>query len=245
MIRQQKAPLWLFVTIAVVVMSGMSYGTYDFIHRWHTRGDIFVQAEGSLLTFIAACMSVLVTLAFIYLTRRSVEAAQQANEEQRKEWEQRVNVSPKFWIGRTASNDWFLPAPPGTNALTPIGPIDGFSCVVWNYSDQSVLIEDICAEPADELIPGQKFIELNCVLKPHSDQAIDITLTVMGLISDTKNLHQNRRVLKQVPNQSSRLKLSLQYTDWQHQSVRSEPRLFEINFDRSVYPPILVTKALE
>lgn len=216
MSKPSRDPLWLFVSIAVVVLVGVAYAMSDFIYRWHKRGDAFAQAEGSLLVFIAAAISVLVTLAFIYLTRRAVEAAQQANDEQRKEWEQRVNVTPKFWIPVTQ---------PDLADSKPLQYMSNLrypriSCVIWNYSEQSVLIHWI------QITDINSTREQNCIFKPmeqviqpHQTIETDIEWELFRFLCNPDAAILSMLHLGKA---SKILKINIHYSDWRQQQTKSD-----------------------
>jgi len=184
--RLTKSPTWLFVAIAAIVLIGMCAGVADFASRWHARGDSFAQAEGMLLAFIAACASVLVTLGFIYLTRRSVEAAQDAIRLEREKWELQLKVEPRMWLSHSGNftkavridvirrgNAANMPQPQTAQQIV---------CYVWNPSQQSFRVagcliwtkgDHSCN--VDQPVP-------NIVVAPHAVGEIDVTSSFLRLL---------------------------------------------------------------
>lgn len=80
--------------------------TLLFLREWHLRGDAFAMALGALLSFFASVITAAVTLTYLHVSRRSLAAAEAAIALQREQWEARITVQPRFWMGiRTETND--------------------------------------------------------------------------------------------------------------------------------------------
>jgi uncharacterized membrane protein len=93
--------------IALVVLALVCAGlTLLFLREWHLRGDAFALALGSLLSFFASIVTAIVTLTYLHVSRRSLAAAEAATALQREQWEARITVQPRFWMGlRPETND--------------------------------------------------------------------------------------------------------------------------------------------
>src|ERR1700690_2049032 len=95
------AMLLIFVALTVL-----------FIITWHQRGDPYAMAFGALLSFFASVITAAVTLTYLHVSRRSLAAAEAAIALQREQWEARLTVQPRFWMGiRTEAGDRFAPRP--------------------------------------------------------------------------------------------------------------------------------------
>jgi hypothetical protein len=91
--------------------------TLVFLIAWHRRGDTFALAFGALLSFFASVITAAVTLTYLHVSRRSLAAAEAAIALQREQWEARLTVQPRFWMGiRTESGNRFTPRPPRSPA---------------------------------------------------------------------------------------------------------------------------------
>ena len=73
--------------------------TVLFLMAWHRRGDTFALALGALLSFFASVITAMVTLTYLHVSRRSLAAAEAAIALQREQWESRMTVQPRFWMG--------------------------------------------------------------------------------------------------------------------------------------------------
>ena len=73
--------------------------TLAFLFEWHRRGDTFALAFGALLSFFASVITAAVTLTYLHVSRRSLAAAEAAIALQREQWDARLMVQPRFWMG--------------------------------------------------------------------------------------------------------------------------------------------------
>lgn len=73
--------------------------TVLFLEEWHLRGDNFAVALAGLLGFFASIITAMVTLTYLHVSRRSLAAAEAAIALQREQWESRITVQPRFWMG--------------------------------------------------------------------------------------------------------------------------------------------------
>lgn len=86
--------------------------TIVFVMAWHRRGDAFALALGALLSFFASVITAMVTLTYLHVSRRSLAAAEAAIALQREQWEARITVQPRFWMGiREETADRFAHPP--------------------------------------------------------------------------------------------------------------------------------------
>jgi hypothetical protein len=88
-----------FLVALGVLCFGWAALTIDFLWKWHRHGDAYAQAFGSLLAFFASIITAAVTLTYLHVSRRSLAAAEAAIQLQRDQWESRLTVKPRFWMG--------------------------------------------------------------------------------------------------------------------------------------------------
>lgn len=88
---------FLLAFIALLLLCGAL--ALVFLLAWHRRGDTFALALGALLSFFASVITALVTLTYLHVSRRSLAAAEAAIALQREQWEARMTVQPRFWMG--------------------------------------------------------------------------------------------------------------------------------------------------
>jgi uncharacterized membrane protein len=97
--------LRFLITLVALVLACAGL-TVLFLREWHLRGDTFALALGALLSFFASVITAVVTLTYLHVSRRSLAAAEAAIALQREQWEARITVQPRFWMGiRTETND--------------------------------------------------------------------------------------------------------------------------------------------
>ncbi|MGA7886488.1 MAG: hypothetical protein WCA44_12155 [Acidobacteriaceae bacterium] len=88
---------FLLAFVALLLFCGAL--TLVFLLAWHRRGDTYALALGALLSFFASVITALVTLTYLHVSRRSLAAAEAAIALQREQWEARITVQPRFWMG--------------------------------------------------------------------------------------------------------------------------------------------------
>jgi uncharacterized membrane protein len=88
---------FLLAFIALLVLC--SALTMVFLLAWHRRGDEYALVLGALLSFFASVITALVTLTYLHVSRRSLAAAEAAIALQREQWQARITVQPRFWMG--------------------------------------------------------------------------------------------------------------------------------------------------
>lgn len=211
---------WSVIGLGIVCLMLFGLGC-SFFPVWRHKHEDGAEAYGAFLQFVAASLSTIITLIYVYYTRKALTEAQRANRRQWKEWQQKVTVKPKFWIAYQGSRNWHLTVP-GTNRLNDLGVYLGFVCVVWNYSEQSVLIESIRVERVDVPIGALDLTAIRKVLKPHTDESFDITGQVMSQLSKMSQMNLVAGTLDSEPDESGQFRISLTYTDWQHSEALSD-----------------------
>ncbi len=111
--RMMVTQLRLRFLIALVGLAMLCLAlTVLFLAAWHRRGDTFALALGALLSFFASVITAGVTLTYLHVSRRSLAAAEAAIALQREQWESRITVQPRFWMGiRSETADRFAHRP--------------------------------------------------------------------------------------------------------------------------------------
>ncbi|HEX3985814.1 MAG TPA: hypothetical protein VHX13_04310 [Acidobacteriaceae bacterium] len=105
---------FLLAVVALLLLCGAL--TLVFLIGWHRRGDTFAMALGALLSFFASVITALVTLTYLHVSRRSLATAEAAISLQREQWQARITVQPRFWMGiradaATGADTRFTPRP--------------------------------------------------------------------------------------------------------------------------------------
>jgi hypothetical protein len=147
----------LFVGLALIV-AFCAIGSFAFFAIW-AEGDGKAQAFAGFLAFVAACVSAAVTIAYVSLTYSSLRKAQESinlQQEQlkqmrssiklqREEWDQKVRVHPQFWMTSCDQALWYRPDPqrPGGIYVQTLPFSKKLAIDVWNYSEQSFLVESV------------------------------------------------------------------------------------------------------
>ena len=86
--------------------------TVLFLIDWRRYGNAWAMAFGALLGFFASVITAAVTLTYLHVSRRSLAAAETAIALQREQWEARLTVQPRFWMGiRSETSDRFAAKP--------------------------------------------------------------------------------------------------------------------------------------
>jgi uncharacterized membrane protein len=88
-----------FLIAFVILILTCAALTIVFLLAWHRRGDTYALAFGALLSFFASVITAAVTLTYLHVSRRSLAAAEAAIALQREQWEARLTVQPRFWMG--------------------------------------------------------------------------------------------------------------------------------------------------
>lgn len=231
------------VLIGIVAVAGCA----AFLFFWH-KGNEKAEAFSGLLGFLAAISSSIVTVVYIYLTSASLQKAQASinlqREEleqvkssvdlQRREWEQKVRVFPQFWITTTANlTTWHRPNPqyPAGSQFLPLQFNRRFTLKVWNYSEQSFLIESVHIQRSDVgMVANQQMKEVQIVVTPHSVAEEDVSYLVMPVLTQSLASNQRRSIMMNDLDKSARIFVRLVYSDWSQKHAETEIREFELTY---------------
>jgi len=243
----KRASVWIFIGIGTTVLFGMFGGVRYFNWLWKTHDDKAAQTEGVLLSFLVSGVSALITLGFIYLTRRSLEAAQDAiglqqqsldaterlielerdslkavkdaTSLEREKWSKQVSVEPRFWLSPAGKTVHNFPLI-GPQHHGPV-PYDAYELVIWNYSEQSFLVHS--AEFVVQFLDGPKIqvVQIGKVVQPHRTLEVNVAANIFALIfkGHTASPYQLRQNL---PVGQFTLISSIRYTDWQATNKKAD-----------------------
>jgi uncharacterized membrane protein len=88
---------FLLAFLALVLLCGLMM--LAFLIAWRRHGDTYALVLAALFSFFASVITALVTLAYLHVSRRSLVTAEAAIALQREQWEARMTVQPRFWMG--------------------------------------------------------------------------------------------------------------------------------------------------
>jgi hypothetical protein len=210
--KPRKTSGWIFIAIGLIVLLGMIGGTLYFNWLWRTHDDKSAQTEGVLFTFVLSGVSALITLAFIYLTRRSLEAAQDAialqhkslaaterlidlerdslkamqdgTNLEREKWNLQLRVEPRTWLGLSGDVEKAHTIYYASNqpGHHPSDLVPQVMCYVWNPGQQSLRVDTIRIFRS-----GDKSIHVNqsipgLIVGPNSIVSIDVTASLLKVL---------------------------------------------------------------
>ncbi|MGC2581516.1 MAG: hypothetical protein WA399_05415 [Acidobacteriaceae bacterium] len=230
---------FLLALLALLLVCGIL--TIVFLVDWHARGDSFAMAFGALLTFFASVITAIVTLTYLHVSRRSLAAAEAAIALQREQWEARMTVQPRFWMGiRSESTDRFAHRPL-TVTYRRDRPEDGRSFYdtvtwpqiivdVWNDGERSFRLAGYRLWVRDESHLAIERSLSGFVVPPNELRSFPTTVEVIAL-SVRQRQFQER--YERPPCEETVLGLRLQYSDW-----REDNRSSRDDFYLVLTPPL-------
>ncbi len=217
---------FLVVLVAMILLC-MAL-TYVFLIAWHRRGDTYALALGALLSFFASVITAMVTLTYLHVSRRSLAAAEAAIALQREQWEARINVQPRFWMGiRSETSDRFAHRPL-TITYRRDRPENGehyYDSIawpqvvvdVWNDAERSFRLAGYRLWVRDE---GHLAIERplsGFVVPPNELRSFPVTPELVALSVRQREFQER---YERPPCEESVIGLRLHYSDW-HEDNRS------------------------
>lgn len=215
------AMLLIFVALTVL-----------FLITWHQRGDTFALAFGALLSFFASVITAMVTLTYLHVSRRSLAAAEAAIALQREQWEARLTVQPRFWMGiRSETMDRFGQRPV-TVTYRHDRPENGqyyYDSVtwpqivvdVWNDAERSFRLSGYRLWVRDEDHLAIERPLSGFVVPPNELRSFSVTSELIAL-SVRQRQFQER--YERPPCEETVIGLRLHYSDWRddNQSSRDD-----------------------
>jgi uncharacterized membrane protein len=196
--------------------------TLVFLIAWHRRGDTFALAFGALLSFFASVITAAVTLTYLHVSRRSLAAAEAAIALQREQWEARLTVQPRFWMGiRTESGNRFAPRPltvtyrrdrpdNGQHYYDSV-PWPQLVVDVWNDAERSFRLAGyrLWVHDEDHLALDRPLSGF--VVPPNELRSFPVTEELIAL---TVRQRQFQERYERSPCEETVIGLSLRYSDW-------------------------------
>lgn len=226
--KRRILPVCFFALIIVIFLA---LG-YSFFPIWRGKGNNDAQAYAAFLSYVATATTVLVTLIYVYFTRESLLAAKSAVDLQREQWQRSTATEPRFWIEKKRIEGSFALGQTSTGALDEFR-FEDFDCVIWNYSDKSILVSRINLTPTDG--EDSRHIAVQQVVRPHTVERFRIGLDLLQLYvpditSSSRGVLEAYIVLSAYASQlgQKNILLSLDYSDWMHRDTKSETLDFSI-----------------
>lgn len=218
---------FLIVLVALTLVCAVL--TIVFLVDWHHHGDTFAMAFGALLTFFASVITAMVTLTYLHVSRRSLAAAEAAIALQREQWEARMTVQPRFWMGiRSESTDRFAHRPL-TVTYRRDRPQDGrftydsvtwppIAVDVWNDGERSFRLGGYRLWVRDEDHLAIERSLSGFVVPPNELRSFPVTEDLIAL---TVRQRQFQERYERPPCEENILGLRLQYSDWREDNRSS------------------------
>lgn len=230
MIVTQLRLRFLIALVALALACGAL--TLLFLVAWHRRGDTFALALGALLSFFASVITAMVTLTYLHVSRRSLAAAEAAIALQREQWEARMTVQPRFWMGtRSESSDRFA-HPPVTityrHDLAESGksyyesiPWPQIAVDVWNDGERSFRVSGYRLWVREEEHLAIERPLSGFVVPPNELHSFPVTQELIALSARQRHFQER---YERPPCPESVIGLRLHYSDWRddNRSSRDE-----------------------
>lgn len=219
MVSQLRLRFMLALLALTVVCAAL---TLLFLAGWHRRGDTFAMAFGALLSFFASVITAMVTLTYLHVSRRSLAAAEAAIALQREQWQARMTVQPRFWMGiRSETGDRFAHRPL-TISYRRDRPDDGdfyYDSVawpqvvvdVWNDGERSFRLAGYRLSLRGEDHLAIERTLSGFVVPPNELRSFPVTEDLIAL---TVRQRQFQQRYERPPCEETVIGLRLQYSDW-------------------------------
>jgi hypothetical protein len=230
LVTQLRLRFLLALMVLVLTCAAL---TGVFLLGWHKRGDTFALALGALLSFFASVITAGVTLTYLHVSRRSLAAAEAAIALQREQWQARITVQPRFWMGiRTGSGDRF-PQRPVSVTYRRDRPENGqyyYDTVawpsmvvdVWNDGERSFRVGGYRLWVRDERYLAIERPLSSFVVPPNELRSFPVTQELIALSARQRQFHER---YERPPCEESILGFELQYSDWREDS-RATPEQY-------------------
>jgi uncharacterized membrane protein len=215
--------------------------TLLFLNAWHRRGDTYALALGALLSFFASVITAMVTLTYLHVSRRSLAAAEAAIALQREQWEARLTVQPRFWMGiRSEDSDRFAHRPltvtyrrdRAENGQHYYDSVTWPQIVVdvWNDAERSFRLAGYRLWVRDEDHLAIERPLSGFVVPPNELRSFPVTQELIAL--SVRQRHFQERY-ERPPCEESVIGLRLNYSDW-----RDDNRSSRDNYYLLLSPPL-------
>jgi uncharacterized membrane protein len=240
---------FLLAFVALLLLCGAL--TLVFLVAWHRRGDTFALALGALLSFFASVITALVTLTYLHVSRKSLAAAEAAIALQREQWEARITVQPRFWMGIRAeaggrTDARFTPRPLSITYRRDREDGEHFydtvawpqiSVDVWNDGERSFRLAAyrLWVRNEEHLAIERPLSEF--VVPPNELRSFPVTRELIAL---TVRQRQFEERYERPPAEETMVGLRLFYSDW-----REDNRSSRDDFYLLLCPPLATEFRLE
>ena len=239
--RMLITQLRLRFLMALVVFALLCFAlTILFLITWHRRGDTYALALGALLSFFASVITAMVTLTYLHVSRRSLAAAEAAIALQREQWEARLTVQPRFWMGIRADSERFAHRPL-TITYRHDRPENGqyyYDSVtwpqivvdVWNDAERSFRLAGYRLWVRNEENLAIERPLSGFVVPPNELRSFPVTQELIAL---TVRQRQFQERYERAPCEESVIGLRLSYSDW-----RDDNRSSRDDYYMVITPPL-------
>lgn len=237
-ITQLRLRFLLALIALILICAGL---IVFFLVAWHRHGDTYAMALGELFSFFASIIIAVVTLTYLHVSRRSLAAAESATALQREQWEARLTVQPRFWMGiRSDSNDRFASHPITVTYRhdRPESRDHHYDSVawpqivvdVWNDGERSFRLSGYRLWIRDEEKLAVERSLSGFVVPPNELRSFPVTQDVIALSARQRQFQER---YERLPCEESRIGLRLQYSDW-----REDDRSSRSDFYLLLCPPL-------
>lgn len=203
----------------ILVCTGL---TLWFLFAWHRYGDTHALVLGQLFSFFTSVVIAAVTLTYLHVSRRSLVAAETAIALQREQWEARLTVQPRFWMGiHSESSDRFTARPLSVtyrrdradNGQSYYDTVAWPHIVVdvWNDAERSFRLAGYRLWVRDEEHLAIERALSGFVVPPNELRSFPVTQELVAL-SVRQRQFQER--YERPPCEESIIGLRLRYSDW-------------------------------
>ncbi len=196
--------------------------TLLFIVGWHRHGNAYALVLGALFSFFASIITAAVTLTYLHVSRRSLAAAEAAIALQREQWDARLTVQPRCWMGiYSESTERFAHRPIAVtyrrdrtdNGQFYYDTVNWPQIVVdvWNDAERSFRLSSYRLWVRDEehLAIGRSLSGF--VVPPNELRSFPVTQELIAL---TVRQRQFQERYERSPCEETIVGLRLHYSDW-------------------------------
>jgi uncharacterized membrane protein len=196
--------------------------TVAFLVGWHRYGNAYATALGALLSFFASVITAAVTLTYLHVSRRSLAAAEAAIALQREQWDARLTVQPRFWMGISAESNERLAHRSITVTYRRDRADNGqffydtvrwpqISVDVWNDAERSFRLSGCRLWVRNEPSLAVELPLSGFVVPPNELRSFIVTQSMIAL---TVRQRQFQERYERVPCEETAIGLRLHYSDW-------------------------------
>jgi len=196
--------------------------TLLFLVDWRRYGNSYALVLGALFSFFASVITAAVTLTYLHVSRRSLAAAEAAIALQREQWEARLTVQPRFWLGiRTESTDRFTSRPltvtyrrdraDGGQYFYDTVAWPQIVVDVWNDAERSFRLSGYRLWVRDEAHLAIERSLSGFVVPPNELRSFPVTQELIALSARQRQFQER---YERPPCEESVIGLRLSYSDW-------------------------------